>query len=146
MSPSKAEDPEVQLSQPSTLFDTPRPNADMMPTRTASRRCAPARCQRLLWREAGAEGRLDRIYEDLVTAFIGPSGCGKSTLLRCLNRMNDLIHGNGQIEPARSAQGHDVNARDGRRSSCHPRVGMVFQKSNPFPSRSTRTSLRSGLA
>jgi len=68
-----------------------------------------------------------------VTAFIGPSGCGKSTLLRCLNRMNDLIEG------TRLAQGsiriHDVgiHQRDVDVIELRKRVGMVFQKSNPFP-------------
>ena len=68
-----------------------------------------------------------------VTAFIGPSGCGKSTLLRCLNRMNDLIDGarvtDGQIRI------DGVNIYDPRVDviELRKRVGMVFQKSNPFP-------------
>jgi phosphate transport system ATP-binding protein len=67
-----------------------------------------------------------------VTAFIGPSGCGKSTLLRCLNRLNDLVEGarlQGRIELDGTNvydAGVDVNA-------LRKRVGMVFQKSNPFP-------------
>jgi phosphate transport system ATP-binding protein len=67
-----------------------------------------------------------------VTAFIGPSGCGKSTLLRCLNRLNDLVEGarvKGRIELDGTSvydPGVDVNA-------LRKRVGMVFQKSNPFP-------------
>jgi len=73
------------------------------------------------------------IKEREVTAFIGPSGCGKSTLLRCLNRMNDLIDG------TRIAQGQiridGVNIYDPRVDviELRKRVGMVFQKSNPFP-------------
>jgi len=68
-----------------------------------------------------------------VTAFIGPSGCGKTTLLRCFNRMNDLIDGAhisaGHIE----LEGHDINAPDIDVVELRRRVGMVFQKSNPFP-------------
>ena len=67
-----------------------------------------------------------------VTALIGPSGCGKSTFLRCLNRMNDLIPGvrmQGLIE----LDGQDINARDTDVVSLRRRVGMVFQKPNPFP-------------
>ena len=67
-----------------------------------------------------------------VTALIGPSGCGKSTFLRCLNRMNDLIPGakvGGRIE----LDGQDINARDTDVVSLRRRVGMVFQKPNPFP-------------
>jgi len=72
------------------------------------------------------------IPEQAVVAFIGPSGCGKSTLLRLLNRMNDLIDGckrtGGITLDGKDIYGSDVNLVDLRR-----KVGMVFQKSNPFP-------------
>jgi len=67
-----------------------------------------------------------------VTAFIGPSGCGKSTLLRCFNRMNDLIE-NVRVEGKILLDGIDVNAPDVDVIRLRRRVGMVFQKSNPFP-------------
>ena len=73
-----------------------------------------------------------RISERVVTAFIGPSGCGKSTLLRCLNRMNDLID-NVRIDGSVTIGGHDIYARDVDVIELRKRVGMVFQKSNPFP-------------
>jgi phosphate transport system ATP-binding protein len=73
-----------------------------------------------------------KIPERLVTAFIGPSGCGKSTLLRCINRMNDLID-TVRIEGRVEIHGHDINARDVDVIELRKRVGMVFQKSNPFP-------------
>jgi phosphate transport system ATP-binding protein len=72
------------------------------------------------------------IHERLVTAFIGPSGCGKSTLLRCLNRMNDLIDG-VRIEGSIKIGKHDIYAPDVDVIELRKRVGMVFQKSNPFP-------------
>jgi phosphate transport system ATP-binding protein len=72
------------------------------------------------------------IKERLVTAFIGPSGCGKSTLLRCLNRMNDLID-NVRIEGGIKIAGHDINGPEVDVIELRKRVGMVFQKSNPFP-------------
>jgi phosphate transport system ATP-binding protein len=72
------------------------------------------------------------IREKLVTAFIGPSGCGKSTLLRCLNRMNDLIDG-VRIEGKVSIAGQEINSPDVDVIELRKRVGMVFQKSNPFP-------------
>jgi phosphate transport system ATP-binding protein len=72
------------------------------------------------------------IRERVVTAFIGPSGCGKSTLLRCLNRMNDLIDG-VRIEGEIKIGGHDINSLDVDVIELRKRVGMVFQKSNPFP-------------
>ena len=73
-----------------------------------------------------------KLEEKLVTAFIGPSGCGKSTLLRCLNRMNDLID-NVRIEGSMKIGGHDIYAADVDVIELRKRVGMVFQKSNPFP-------------
>ena len=72
------------------------------------------------------------IRKRIVTAFIGPSGCGKSTLLRCLNRMNDLIDG-VRIEGTTKIGGHDIYAADVDVIELRKRVGMVFQKSNPFP-------------
>jgi phosphate transport system ATP-binding protein len=67
-----------------------------------------------------------------VTALIGPSGCGKSTLLRCLNRMNDLID-DVRIWGEIRVKGMDVNAPTTDVIEVRRRVGMVFQKSNPFP-------------
>src|SRR5512139_383178 len=67
-----------------------------------------------------------------VTALIGPSGCGKSTLLRCLNRMNDLID-NVKVWGEITVKGLDVNAATTDVIEVRRRVGMVFQKSNPFP-------------
>ncbi|MFO0849695.1 MAG: phosphate ABC transporter ATP-binding protein PstB [Gemmataceae bacterium] len=72
------------------------------------------------------------IPERSVTAFIGPSGCGKSTLLRLLNRMNDLIDGTrhtGQV----LLDGKDIYSPEVNLVDLRRRVGMVFQKSNPFP-------------
>jgi phosphate transport system ATP-binding protein len=70
--------------------------------------------------------------EKIVTAFIGPSGCGKSTLLRCLNRMNDLID-NVRIEGSLKIGGHNIYDANVDVIELRKRVGMVFQKSNPFP-------------
>jgi phosphate transport system ATP-binding protein len=73
-----------------------------------------------------------RIPRRQVTAFIGPSGCGKSTFLRCLNRMNDLIDG-VRIEGSIRLEGLELNAPEVDVIALRRRVGMVFQKSNPFP-------------
>ena len=84
----------------------------------------------------GAKRALDwttlKIYRNLVTAVIGPSGCGKSTFIRSLNRMNDSIPGfklGGQV----LYHGHDVYAAGTNRVEVRRRIGMVFQKPNPFP-------------
>jgi len=67
-----------------------------------------------------------------VTAFIGPSGCGKSTLLRCFNRMNDLID-NVRVEGEIILDGHNILHPEVDVTALRQKVGMVFQKPNPFP-------------
>ena len=84
----------------------------------------------------GAKRALEAISVDLaanvVTAFIGPSGCGKSTFLRTLNRMNDIIPG-ARVEGEVLIDGRDIYANGTDVVALRRRVGMVFQKSNPFP-------------
>ena len=72
------------------------------------------------------------VPEKSVAAFIGPSGCGKSTLLRCINRMNDLIDGT-RLGGSILLEGRDIYAPGLNLVDLRRRVGMVFQKSNPFP-------------
>ena len=73
-----------------------------------------------------------RIKPNEVTALIGPSGCGKSTFLRTLNRMNDIVPG-ARVEGAVTIDGQDIYAPSIDVVDLRRRVGMVFQKSNPFP-------------
>lgn len=73
-----------------------------------------------------------KVFENQVTAFIGPSGCGKSTLLRCLNRLNDLI-GSVRVMGMVKIKGEDIYSPSCDIISLRRLVGMVFQKSNPFP-------------
>jgi phosphate transport system ATP-binding protein len=84
----------------------------------------------------GAKPALMNISMDVlpnkVTALIGPSGCGKSTFLRCLNRMNDTIYGT-RVEGKILLHGQDIYAPDVDVVDLRQRVGMVFQKPNPFP-------------
>lgn len=84
----------------------------------------------------GSKKALNSINMDLpenrVTAFIGPSGCGKSTLLRCFNRMNDLID-IVSVDGEMNLHGDDMYAKDMDVAELRRRVGMVFQKPNPFP-------------
>ena len=72
------------------------------------------------------------IGENRVTALIGPSGCGKSTLLRCLNRMNELLDG-ARLSGEVKVKGKDLYAPGTDVIEVRRRIGMVFQKSNPFP-------------
>jgi phosphate transport system ATP-binding protein len=67
-----------------------------------------------------------------ITALIGPSGCGKSTMLRCLNRMNDLVPG-ARVEGSVRYHGHDLYGAEVDPVEVRRRIGMVFQKPNPFP-------------
>ncbi len=72
------------------------------------------------------------VRENMITALIGPSGCGKSTLLRTINRMNDLIHGT-RLEGKILLDGADIYARSTDITALRKKVGMVFQRPNPFP-------------
>ena len=80
---------------------------------------------------AVADTTLD-IYQNEITALIGPSGCGKSTVLRCFNRMNDLIDG-ARVEGRVAYHGIDLYGSSVDAVEVRRRVGMVFQKPNPFP-------------
>jgi phosphate transport system ATP-binding protein len=73
-----------------------------------------------------------RIFTNNITALIGPSGCGKTTVLRCLNRMNDLIE-TARVEGRVHYHGVDLYHRDVDPVEVRRRIGMVFQKPNPFP-------------
>src|SRR5207249_9930924 len=79
-----------------------------------------------------------------VTAIIGPSGCGKSTFLRCLNRMHELVPG-ARLEGSIRLFGQDLYAADTDPTLVRRRVGMVFQKSNPFPTMSVAENVIVGL-
>src|SRR5687768_3823255 len=72
------------------------------------------------------------IYRNEITALIGPSGCGKSTFIRCFNRMNDLIP-SAQVHGTITYQGQDLYAKGVDPVEVRRRIGMVFQKPNPFP-------------
>lgn len=72
------------------------------------------------------------IYEKKITALIGPSGCGKSSYIRCLNRMNDLVP-NAKVEGVVTLDGKNIYDKDVDVVDLRKRVGMVFQKPNPFP-------------
>src|SRR6266550_2065319 len=116
-----------------TTAPRPTPAPDLLPEQ-------PAREPKMSAREVSAfygdkQALKDvsiNIHEDRVTAFIGPSGCGKSTFLRCLNRMNDTIASarvTGRIE----LDGEDIMHSNMDVVQLRARVGMVFQKPNPFP-------------
>ena len=89
------------------------------------------------------EGVTMDIRQNEITALIGPSGCGKSTFLRCLNRMNDLIPGT-RVDGRIRFQGEDLYASDVDAIDVRRRIGMVFQKPNPFP-KSIRENLTFGM-
>ncbi|MGI8404253.1 MAG: phosphate ABC transporter ATP-binding protein PstB [Thermomicrobiales bacterium] len=72
------------------------------------------------------------IPKNRITAFIGPSGCGKSTVLRCINRMNDLVP-SARVEGRILYHGQDLNSKEVDAVEVRRRIGMVFQRPNPFP-------------
>jgi phosphate transport system ATP-binding protein len=83
------------------------------------------------------------IYKNAITALIGPSGCGKSTFLRCLNRMNDLVP-NARVEGRLLYHGTDIYGPGVDPIEVRRRIGMVFQRPNPFP-KSIYDNIASGL-
>jgi phosphate transport system ATP-binding protein len=83
------------------------------------------------------------VQEKRVTALIGPSGCGKSTFIRCLNRLHEVIPG-ARMEGRVVLDGEDAYARDMDPVALRRRVGMVFQRPNPFPTMSIRDNVLAG--
>src|SRR5713101_2721668 len=79
-----------------------------------------------------------------ITAIIGPSGCGKSTFLRCLNRMHELVP-RTRVEGKVLFQGEDLYGSDTDPTVIRRRIGMIFQKSNPFPTMSIAENVLVGL-
>ncbi|MEM9452734.1 MAG: phosphate ABC transporter ATP-binding protein PstB [Myxococcota bacterium] len=91
---------------------------------------------------------LERISFDVpaarITAIIGPSGCGKSTFIRCINRMHELV-AEARVRGRVELDGHDVYSATVAPERLRRRVGMVFQKPNPFPTMSIRDNVLAGL-
>jgi len=108
-----------------------------LPAINAPDATAPAVAIRDLCFAYSGKPALDGVSMDIpyhrITAFIGPSGCGKSTLLRCFNRINDRIPGAAVTGGSIRIHGIDINRPDIDLQELRRRVGMVFQKYNPFP-------------
>ena len=116
---------------------------DVVPVEIAQERKAPAPAQREVVFDirdlavnygptTAVSGVTLEIYKNYITAMIGPSGCGKSTFIRCLNRMNDLIPG-AKIDGQVLYQGQDIYGDGVDPVEVRRRIGMVFQRANPFP-------------
>jgi phosphate transport system ATP-binding protein len=120
-------------------------NSDAMTSRASLREKISVRDLNFYYGEFQAlkNNNLD-LYEHRVTAIIGPSGCGKSTLIRCLNRMHELVPG-ARAAGKVALDGEDVYARDVDPVMLRRRVGMVFQKPNPFPTMSIADNVLAGL-
>ncbi len=119
-----------------TTADNRAPAADST-GRTAAAQdeetCLEVKGLNLYYGETQALKNIDmHIPRRKVTAFIGPSGCGKSTLLRCFNRMNDLVDG-VRVEGEILLDGQNIYAPSVQVAQLRQRIGMVFQKPNPFP-------------
>ena len=134
---------EAEQAEPSSLDRAPSPSVSAPAVEVASEAEAEtgtvrepkmqAHDIRVFYGEKEAlKGVSIDIHDDRVTAFIGPSGCGKSTFLRCLNRMNDTIP-SARVTGNISLDGEDINGPAMDVVQLRARVGMVFQKPNPFP-------------
>jgi phosphate transport system ATP-binding protein len=114
----------------------------MRPVDVAERRDAPSETREPVFEIQGLEARYGtnvaiknvdlEIYKNLITAVIGPSGCGKSTFIRCLNRMNDEVP-SFRLDGKLLYHGIDLYGDDVEPVEVRRRIGMVFQKPNPFP-------------
>jgi phosphate transport system ATP-binding protein len=114
----------------------------MRPVDVAERRDAPSETREPVFEIEGLEARYGtnvaiknvdlEIYKNLITAVIGPSGCGKSTFIRCLNRMNDEVPG-FRLDGKLLYHGLDLYGSGVEPVEVRRRIGMVFQKPNPFP-------------
>ena len=131
--------PSTQLSFPSQGLNTQRRDVQndprQSPDHTSSTRAVKFALNQVNFFYGNSQALFKieiEIVQNQVTSFIGPSGCGKSTLLRCLNRLNDLVEG-ARLEGRMLLDGKDIYAPDVDISDLRKRVGMVFQKSNPFP-------------
>ena len=111
------------------MYDTTRPetNVDQLHTKISARNVQVFYGQKQAIKDLNVE-----IQDKTVTAFIGPSGCGKSTFLRCINRMNDTID-SARVEGQIMMDGHNIYDRGVDPVQLRAKVGMVFQKPNPFP-------------
>jgi phosphate transport system ATP-binding protein len=139
------------MKQPETTVETNRENArPLSPAKpaVAPDTSVPALSARDLSVFFGANQVLKRVSLNLpahaVTAIIGPSGCGKSTFLRAINRMHELVPG-ARMEGQIRLFGQDIYAPDIEPVVIRRRVGMVFQKSNPFPTMSIADNVTVGL-
>src|SRR4051795_347064 len=110
----------------------PRREADATPAAVTPEKILVRDLNFYYGQKRALEGISIGIRANIVTAFIGPSGCGKSTFLRTLNRMNDIIAG-ARVEGSVLIDGADIYSPSTDVVALRRRVGMVFQKSNPFP-------------
>ena len=85
-----------------------------------------------------------KMKENVVTAVIGPSGCGKTTLIRCLNRMHEIVPG-ARVSGRVLLDGEDIYEKDADPVAIRRRIGMIFQKPNPFPMMSIYDNVAAGL-
>ena len=120
----------AQLSKPAALQDTPTKDATFAPTGSP---IFDAKGVSIYYGSFRAVTDVSlTIYENEITAFIGPSGCGKTTVLRTLNRLNDLIPG-ARVEGDVQYRGASLYGAGVSPIAVRRRIGMVFQKPNPFP-------------
>ncbi|MDA7428964.1 phosphate ABC transporter ATP-binding protein PstB [Primorskyibacter aestuariivivens] len=112
------------------MYDAPRSTENTVSTEDIKFECTD--CQVYYGDNHAIKDVSVKIEDKTVTAFIGPSGCGKSTFLRCLNRMNDTIDV-ARIEGSFLLDGQDIYDRKVDPVQLRAKVGMVFQKPNPFP-------------
>ncbi len=135
------------MTLPVTEAPEPMPETDAPPDVLAEEANAKLRAEDLrAWfgKSLALKGITLSLAEQKVTAIIGPSGCGKSTFVRCLNRMHEVVPG-ARVEGRVTLDGADIYGPGTDPVLVRRRVGMVFQKPNPFPTMTIRDNVLAGL-
>ncbi len=136
----------MEMEMSSTLFNRALANAveRAIPVDQVEERVQAVHVNAYFGRTHAVRGVSLGFATNRITAIIGPSGCGKSTLLRCLNRMHELVPG-ARVEGRVLLDGDDIYGPDKDPVAVRRRVGMVFQRANPFPTMSIYENVAAGL-
>ena len=145
MTPTQETDPEMQpeTATPDTAPPTPQ-GADVASARPATGDLRATGVSAWFGSHKVLEGLTLHMQPRIVTALIGPSGCGKSTFIRILNRMHELVP-NASLAGEVLLDGNDIYGQHYRPTDTRRRIGMVFQKPNPFPAMSVYDNVLAGL-
>jgi phosphate transport system ATP-binding protein len=144
LTPTQETDPEMQPKTATAETAPPAPEAEVASARPATGDLRATGVSAWFGSHKVLEGLTLHMQPRIVTALIGPSGCGKSTFIRILNRMHELVP-NAALAGEVLLDGNDIYGPHYRPTDTRRRIGMVFQKPNPFPAMSVYDNVLAGL-